>query len=273
MSTMPSAEHRLNVLVADDEEDVLEVFRMALEPRGHRVTTVGTGLEAVERAGAEHFDVAFLDVAMAPMDGLSTLARLKEASPQTKVIMITAFYSDELSQRARGDIVGAAMHMGAKGCLRKPFELDAIVRAAEYFGGQGAPPQRQPSPKSAPARPRVVIVSHETEDLEALCQCLQSEQWEVVSARDAEEALTHMRDRTPDVVICEQTVPTISGTELLELVQREFPDCLRVLATEAPDEQARSAAAKSAQILVGKPWQEEHLRRLVREALLEKQSA
>jgi len=272
MNTSHSDRDALKVLVADDEEDVLEVFRMALEPKGHQVTAVSTGTEAVERASAERFDVAFLDVAMAPMDGLSTLSRLKSVSPHIKVIMMTAFYSDELSQRVRGDIVGAAMQMGARGCLRKPFELDTIVRTAEYFGHQAAAVQPQPA-RPQPARPqrRVVVVSHEDQALEALCACLQSQDWELVSARDPQEALASMREAPADLIICDHTTPTISGAELLEVVQRQFPACVRVLLTEAPDEEARSPAARSAHFLVGKPWQEEHVHALVRDALLAKQ--
>jgi CheY-like chemotaxis protein len=107
-------------------------------PCGHNVTFVGSGPDAIEAARQQQFDVAFIDVAMSPMDGLSTLSRLKAVSPDTQCIMITAFYSGELSRRVRSNIVSDAMQLGARGCLRKPFELDTIARAAEYFGRQSA---------------------------------------------------------------------------------------------------------------------------------------
>lgn len=124
----------LRVLVVDDESDVLEVFRLALAPHGHEVALADNGPEAVERASRESFDVAFIDIAMSPMDGLSTLSRLKAVSPDTRFIMITAFYGGELSRRVRHDLLADAMKLGARGCLRKPFDLDTILRAAEYFG-------------------------------------------------------------------------------------------------------------------------------------------
>lgn len=271
MSASQRDKSTLNVLVADDEEDVLEVFRMALEPKGHRVTAVTNGPAAVECASAEHFDVAFLDVAMAPVDGLSTLSRLKTASPQTKVIMITAFYSDELSQQVRGDIVGAAMRMGAKGCLRKPFELDAIVRTAEYFGRQGVAASSQASSRPAPARPRVIVAGDEDAALDSLARSLQSDQWELVRARDPEEALTSMRHQPASLIVCDEAMASLGGGELLALVARQFPNCVRVLLTEAPDEHARSDHATSAHFLVAKPWQEDQLGELVREALLKRE--
>jgi CheY-like chemotaxis protein len=128
----------LKILVVDDEDGILEVFRLALVPCGHEVTFVKSGPEAIELASQQQFDVAFIDIAMSPMDGLSALSRLKAVSPNTRYIMITAFYSGELSRRVRSNIVSDAMRLGARGCLRKPFELDTIVQAAEYFGRQAA---------------------------------------------------------------------------------------------------------------------------------------
>jgi len=150
MSASTGLEQPLKILVVDDEEGILEVFRLALEPHGHEVTFVNNGTDAVEAARNEHFDIGFIDVAMSPMDGLSTLSRLRTVSPDTRYIMITAFYSGELSRRVRSNIVSDAMRLGARGCLRKPFELDTILKAAEYFGKQ--PSHRQPSPAGeAPA--------------------------------------------------------------------------------------------------------------------------
>jgi len=128
----------LNVLVVDDEEDVLELFQSALSPRGHKVIVADNGADAVAAATSRHFDVGFIDVAMKPMDGLSTLSRLLAVSPHTEYVMVTAFYSGELPHDVRDSIVSDAMKLGARGCLRKPFRLQTIVQTAEYFGGESA---------------------------------------------------------------------------------------------------------------------------------------
>jgi two-component system response regulator YesN len=151
MHPSTDSERPLKILVVDDEDGILEVFRLALVPPGHEVTFVGSGPDAIEAASQQQFDVGFIDIAMSPMDGLSTLSRLKAISPDTRFIMITAFYSGELSRRVRSNIVSDAMQLGARGCLRKPFELDTILQAAEYFGRQGADRSVQKTPEPAPS--------------------------------------------------------------------------------------------------------------------------
>ncbi|MFQ6096530.1 MAG: response regulator [Armatimonadota bacterium] len=155
MAVSTAVPRPLKVLVVDDEDDVLEVFRLALSPHGHEVTVADNGPAAIEAAGKTSFDVAFIDIAMSPMDGLSTLSRLKAVSPETRFIMITAFYGGELSHRVRHDILSDALKLGARGCLRKPFDLDAIVRTAEYFGFRPAPKADRPSPAEAAGAPCV----------------------------------------------------------------------------------------------------------------------
>jgi CheY-like chemotaxis protein len=149
MSSTTDSTRTLKILVVDDDPDILGLFELALTPHGHEVTTVDNGMDAVEIAGAKHFDVGFIDVSMKPMDGLSALSHLKDVSPDTRYIMITAYYSEELPHAVRDNIVADAMRLGARGCLRKPFELDNIIQTAEYFGSQGpGTPEAVPSETS-----------------------------------------------------------------------------------------------------------------------------
>ncbi|MGD8237989.1 MAG: response regulator [Armatimonadota bacterium] len=136
MACPTQSDQPLKILVVDDDGDILELFHCALTSRGHEVTVVDNGPDAVDIAGERSFDVGFIDVAMKPMDGLSTLSRLKAISPDTRYIMVTAFYSSELPHDVRDNILSDATRLGARGCLRKPFELATIVQTAEYFGGQ-----------------------------------------------------------------------------------------------------------------------------------------
>lgn len=128
-----SAASDLRILVVDDEDDVREVFRLALARKGYDVTSTDNGAEAIETAAEERFQLAFVDVAMPGMDGLETLRGLKEVSPDTNVVMITAFLDSALAPDARQDRVTDCLTSGARGCLRKPFGMDTILKTAEYF--------------------------------------------------------------------------------------------------------------------------------------------
>jgi len=64
----------LRVLVADDEEDILEVIQDRLEACGFTVITATNGAEALRKITTERFDGVFLDVKMPEMTGIEVLA-------------------------------------------------------------------------------------------------------------------------------------------------------------------------------------------------------
>jgi DNA-binding NarL/FixJ family response regulator len=86
------------------------------------VGEAGTGEEAVEQARALSPDVVFMDVRMPGMDGIEATRRIKDAAPETKVILITV---DE----SRG-AVSEAIQAGVSGYLLKDATPDALVDAA-----------------------------------------------------------------------------------------------------------------------------------------------
>ena len=117
-----SAEHA-RVLVADDEASIRFVLREALEEAGHEVVDVDSGEAAwaqLERGG---FDIAFLDIRMPEPTGLELLDRLRSASSETSVVVITA-------QNALENAV-EAMKRGALDYLVKPFQMVEILALVE----------------------------------------------------------------------------------------------------------------------------------------------
>jgi CheY-like chemotaxis protein len=69
------------ILWADDEIDLLKPHVLFLEGKGYHVTAVNSGVEALEKLGAEVFDLVFLDEQMPGLNGLDTLQRIKEQRP------------------------------------------------------------------------------------------------------------------------------------------------------------------------------------------------
>jgi CheY-like chemotaxis protein len=121
------------ILIVDDESDVREVFRLALTRKGYQVAPFGDGAEALQAAAEHQFKLAFVDVAMPGMDGVEVVENLRRVSPDTNIVMITAFLDGGLAADEREDRVQKALNLGARGCLRKPFGMDTIVRTADYF--------------------------------------------------------------------------------------------------------------------------------------------
>jgi CheY-like chemotaxis protein len=106
------------ILAVDDEENFLQLLSHTLEKDGYAVKTAMNGQEAMKRVEQEQFDLALLDVRMAPMDGLAVLGDIKRRSPHTKVIMITAYPSPESRS--------LSLQKGAEGFLVKPIEIQEL---------------------------------------------------------------------------------------------------------------------------------------------------
>jgi two-component system response regulator PilR (NtrC family) len=106
------------MLVVDDEKSMREFLEIMLTKEGYEVHTAANGQEALSLARKELFDLAVLDIRMPKMDGIETLRHLKEMSPDTLVLMITAYASTDTAIQA--------MKQGAYDYITKPFKIDEI---------------------------------------------------------------------------------------------------------------------------------------------------
>ncbi len=111
----------MHVLVVDDEPDLLELCRIALQGSGHKVTTAETaeeGLLAVETAKP---DIIVLDFMMPLTDGLTVLERLRrDVDPHGSVPVVM------LSARGRPEDALRGLAAGATAYVTKPFSLDEL---------------------------------------------------------------------------------------------------------------------------------------------------
>src|SRR5262245_31251197 len=78
----------LRVLVADDEEDILEIIQDRLEACGFNVITAANGAEALRRITTEKFDGVFLDVKMPEMSGIEVLEEVRKRDTRLPIIII-----------------------------------------------------------------------------------------------------------------------------------------------------------------------------------------
>src|SRR3954447_12202492 len=123
-----SSVNGLDVLLVDDEPDIELLAGEALRDAGHRVVAVKDGAEALEMVRARAFDLMICDIRLPKLDGLSLFRQTRQQSPDTTIILMTAFAAVQ-------DAV-AAVKEGAHDYLTKPFEIDEITlrvkRIAEH---------------------------------------------------------------------------------------------------------------------------------------------
>lgn len=106
------------ILVVDDEQSLREVLSIMLKRTGYAVTSAADGEEAIELLNKDIFDLVITDLRMPKIDGMEVLKAAKSASPETVVLLITAF--------ASADSAVEAMKQGAYDYLTKPFQVDEV---------------------------------------------------------------------------------------------------------------------------------------------------
>lgn len=103
----------MKILLVDDEEAILDVFKQALQAANFDVFTALTGSSGIDLTKKEHPDVIFLDQVLPDMNGNQVLQQLK-ADPETKQIPIAI-----LSNFNQDTLVQNAMKMGASDYILK----------------------------------------------------------------------------------------------------------------------------------------------------------
>jgi DNA-binding NarL/FixJ family response regulator len=116
-----SSDKKISVLIVDDERTFGEALELALErEKDVQVVDVSTGGdEAVRAAGKLHPDIVLMDVGMPGMNGLEATRRIKEATPEARVLLLSGQEDEYLLARA--------VQAGATGLLSKTEAVAEVV--------------------------------------------------------------------------------------------------------------------------------------------------
>ena len=160
---------RLRILVVDDQSSVRELLRAVLESDGHEIEEASDGESAVEKLRGGFHDLVVMDIRMPGLDGVEALARMKEISPQTGVVMMTAYASVETAVKA--------MKLGAFDYITKPIDIDEVRSVIGKFsagttGGEEHERERDAAVGSgvvgsSPALRQVVELAHRVAESDA----------------------------------------------------------------------------------------------------------
>ena len=125
---MVATAHPLKILVVDDKQVIHDFFDITLGYYGHHITVVRDPSEATEIVQQKEFDIAFLDMVMPEKNGVEVLKKLKAVRPHLPVVMMSGYSIQEQKDEA--------VHLGACGCLKKPFEVEDIKRIIKVAIGR-----------------------------------------------------------------------------------------------------------------------------------------
>lgn len=131
-----------SILLVDDEEAILFALQDYLCAAGWRVATASSADGAEALLAASRFAVAVVDLRLSPADdehaGLAVVRRIRDRSPATRIVVLTAYGSPSVEAEAR--------RLGVDSLLAKPqplAELERHLRGLAEGAGEAAPP---PSP-------------------------------------------------------------------------------------------------------------------------------
>jgi DNA-binding NtrC family response regulator len=114
---MPS--HEGSILVVDDESAIRENLELLLSDANYKVTLAENGTEGLKKLESEFFDLVLLDVMMPDRNGLEVLKEIHLSSPETAIIMITAFGTIENAV--------SAIKAGAADYVTKPWDNEKLL--------------------------------------------------------------------------------------------------------------------------------------------------
>ncbi len=108
------------ILIADDEQPIVDLLTDLLNGEGYEVAGVGNGTAVLEQLQGDHsFGLLLMDLHMPGVNGLDLLERLRKDSIDIPVILITGQGTSSIAIRA--------MQIGAYDYLSKPFDLDEVL--------------------------------------------------------------------------------------------------------------------------------------------------
>lgn len=242
------------ILIIEDNPANVELMSFLLGAYGHTPLSAADGPRGVAAARSERPDLIACDVNLPGMDGFAVLAALKRepALAGVPILAVTA-----LAMAGDREKVLAA---GFDGYISKPIEPESFVAELEAFlaaapAAASAPavpapvPAAQPIPAPAqaasPAARTLLLVDDDRFMLGVLNDMLVGQPYRVLSACSGEEALDVLDHEAVEVILCDQAMPGMRGTEVLARAAERYPKTVRLMLSGQPDLSEIEAAIAS----------------------------
>ncbi|MBB6132477.1 two-component system cell cycle response regulator [Massilia aurea] len=257
------------ILIIEDNPANIELMSFLLSAYGHAPLSAADGPRGVAAARSERPDLIACDVNLPGMDGFAVLAELKgdPALAGVPILAVTA-----LAMTGDREKVLAA---GFDGYISKPIEPESFVAELEAFLTSTPAPASAPAAPAAPAAAAtapvtamaandatandamatavtpatgartLLLVDDDRFMLGVLNDMLIGQPYRVLSACSGEEALQVLSHEPVEVILCDQAMPGMRGTEVLAEAAARYPKTVRLMLSGQPDLTDIEAAIKS----------------------------
>ena len=243
---------KTRVLVVDDDISFAESLTDILTEKGYDAAAVNSGEEALEKIKESSFEVVLMDIKMPVMDGLQTFREIKKLDRTTTVIMMTAYSMD--------DLVHDALKEGAYGVLRKPLDIEQVIRRSEISKVDGS---------------LTMIVDDDPNIRTSLKDILEERGHVVTTAKNGKEAIAIAKERPEDIAIIDMQLPFLNGLETFSELKKINPDVHAIIITAYKEEMKdliEQALANDAYCCIYKPFDPQKIVEMVEEIARKKKS-
>lgn len=121
-----------HILICEDDPVFRGLVELALQGRGHQVSCVEDGGEAVRRLATASFDLLITDILMPDRDGLEVIRTMREGGTKMPILAVTAGMPD-----IAGVLQTAARALGADEVLMKPIPIPTLLGRVEALLAPG----------------------------------------------------------------------------------------------------------------------------------------
>ncbi|MBF0537795.1 MAG: response regulator [Nitrospirae bacterium] len=242
------------VLLIEDHEIARKQLTKFIHKEGFEVLQAENGRVGLELFHSGHPHIVITDMKMPDIDGMEVIHTIKRLSPNTDIILFTAF--------GETDIAITALREGVLDYLKKPIDLGCLSAALDRAKERIAMRQEQF------LQPLILLAEDEDLPRKRLARVLEKENWTVIEAPDGEEAVRLFGIAKVDIVLTDINMPKLSGLQALHQMRAINIDFEAIIFTGYGDEQSAIQAMREGAIsLLKKPVDLDQLIVVIEKAL------
>lgn len=202
-----------SILVVDDNELNRDLLRRNLEPEGYQIVLATNGVEAMELAAVERFDLVLLDLLMPEMDGFSVLQHMKSIPllRDVPIVVVSALSEPEHIHRC--------VKLGAADYIVKPINA-ALVKARVWrhlahssLHHQGIDPART---RDQSQGAHILVIDDQVLNRDLLALRLTKMGYMAKTAESAAAAMGVLEHEDIDLILLDLMMPEVDGFQFLE---------------------------------------------------------
>ncbi len=227
----------VKILVVDDQPGMRLTLKAILSKKGYSVEIAEDGEQAVQMAKDNDFRVIFMDIKMPGISGVDAYLKIKEISPRTTVIMMTAFALEEE--------IKLAIREGAYAVMHKPLDIEKILGVVT---------------ECLENKTLVLLVDDQFEDLELVKLTLERKGFQVTTAQSSSECMHAVTEKRFQIILMDYRMPAVDGIQTLKQVKQVRPDVgVILMSAYTSQELVKKAVEQGSFACVKKPFDTEQL--------------